>query len=969
MADDLSGLESSGSSNPTVNASRMGTTEFAYNKLVSTESTGHIRDERGNRVAVPERAVISPELREKYRRYITDYAENISQVYRTNPDVFRNPNVGHNRDILSLLAASKGEGAWEVDQKKINDLLNNERGWELANEIMEYQTALKLFALGMYAMTNPGSEKHYEGEDFVYRFGEGQRVGNRWWHNTVEPHLDSLIVAGRTAAATVAGGVVGFIGSGGRPGGGAVGAGVTLGAIGAGALVRSFAEQGIRINTRQCIETFRVLQADPATSEYMRRALHIDLRDFQEVGGQIVRTARVPQTRDTKVIEGEAMEALVTRAEYLHTALKIPLDKLDSLPEQFVYLAGNADQDRRQPEQIGLRSNQRLNEIFDDLGGVRDSLGRQRGDPLFGTGGAVIAYQENYTRFMQARRRLITEIRQDYVQNNVLNVDRVSKIKSSISEGIRARQENGALMTNRQNEIQGRINTTEGDRTRLQTEIDSVSNYSESVRKLRDARDAVRFAIESNFPPPPPATIEAALVRLKSVMSIPGVDFTFSDGQIVRSVLDRKVASANQESIDNADWERRNPQGARNDETYKKIRDPAFDANHTQRLARDEAIDADAARLTQLISRLEQLQSDMRETQSALGEGEEVVVKGVEPLTALQADFNAISGLNRRGVNLTEAALRTQSFEEILRRINEANRLNSNRGWPAAMNGREAFRNMVVHAMVEAKARNGTVLAAPGAEFANFTNAATWNISENMLRSLTPEQLQAEMVTRQVRNPGVLAGLPIPDPANAAERVQYENAIREANERLQIRQNFLRNELRIVTDQKTQLEEDKKGVGAQFERDLQTLNTVNDLMGRQENVLAEGAERLVDDPNRARFFNDTPVAVNDANYTDVEKATPQPVGYYEMLDLLFDYKAKSNRSEYYRRLSTALPPDRLADLLNTHMGLGLAAPATLPDALNGFNTSINTYRMGAPDISEGFRRMIAQLADEANALL
>jgi hypothetical protein len=163
---------------------------------------------------------------------------------------------------------------------------------------------------------------------------------------------------------------------------------------------------------------------------------------------------------------------------------------------------------------------------------------------------------------------------------------------------------------------------------------------------------------------------------------------------------------------------------------------------------------------------------------------------------------------------------------------------------------------------------------------------------------------------------------------------------------------------RLVTRQQRRIE------GVNFREDLDRITPIVDMAKRQGDIFRDSPDilREID-----RFTDVNPIAPTDQNFTQAERDLGASSGYYEFINLLFNYRQKEytgnmNREAYFRRIQTVLNPDRLAVLLNGSLNLGIAGPG-IP-----FETVLQEIRRRRTVLrSEDFRLAFLDVTDNLMA--
>jgi len=344
----------------------------------------------------------------------------------------------------------------------------------------------------------------------------------------------------------------------------------------------------------------------------------------------------------------------------------------------------------------------------------------------------------------------------------------------------------------------------------------------------------------------------------------------------------------------------------------------------------------------------------------ALKEVSPDVIQATRNLNILSAEYVAITGWHGiGGVALMQNDLLTQSIDELLNRINTANTADPNAGWPEAQNSVPELRMRLIHAIIEARARTiSPAVTLPQPEFSQLVNGAPagWEITEHQLLTLTAEEILQFIRSRQATNPTRYLGLGL------LTAPQIELARADARDRLSARSQGLE---QMETFLKTQIEIATKATSTERE---QNLGAAENLLRREANGTLINGTNIVYD-NRLDYADGALVG-GDMNYTEAERTLNLPRGYYELLDVLFDYKTQTQlpRDEYFRTLHRVLPPNQLAQDLSDALMLGTGTDIDLTLAQMRLRMDPADGRLDPYQLGRAFRRISYEVGQWALAI-
>lgn len=982
--------------------------QFKRNIFLQTERTGARTNEKTSK---REKGVESPfitlsgELRTQYTTFLEGYLRNLRDVNRDNPAVLRTANHRHDREILQRLTNAAGE----PDEAKIQEFLKQPEGWMIATQVLEYQTALKIFSLGLVAAARkPNDPKELRdvtmiGND-VIRIGVEQGILNRFYQEKIVPHLRSIAkVAGTAGLSTGAyaylgsavAGIVNFFNPGAEmtPEQGALlAAAIPAAIMGGKRSLDSLIRDGITVDLRQSSRTLTYMRNNPTEATFVKAMTGIDVNDFQVVNPTriIARNDRALESTHVAEMKTEIVQALYTRQEF-YTSIGVPIERLDALPEQFLYRY-----DTGQMEQTGTRWQSRIQEAFRREGGILDAGGNRPSDPLFDANN--LATEDNLRRFMRARRRVIVEMTQDLVRREVEQKE-LPEAKKAVDEKITQRGETGEVRRQRVDQL----NT---DQTALQTELTSLQTYETDLTKRGTRRDeldrqvnvarneltAASQRISSATMPGGYANYLEAIAALQRVFQEgAGARRVTVDGRIISPTTNRRIRLEEERATLIQNVRTANPQRAGEpDNVYNARITPLLTPINLRIDRRLAVVDEDVTFINETIASLRSLQTTIQTRQTELANHEASSVpnaeQAVQNLDQMGRDFATVTALEAAAVaaglaapGLTEADLLAQPYGEIARRINALHAAGRARlaaaggpitiGWPEQDNAQQDIRLRVHRTMAEARARRlppASAVAAPSADFTAAIN--DWRLSEHQLRSHTVEELFRLINAENTRSGGARGW----DAANnnAANQARVEQAIADARGRLDRRRQALDEHI-------TSLRQTTQERGGQTQRELDNLNLAKALMDRQGEIFNAASEMSVLNINR---FTSTEIVPNtDADFTPAEWNAGYEQGYFELINLLFDYRVQTDREARFRQIQAQLPPLRLAGLLNDSLGLRLIDPATappgtaatriltLPNVLDTVRSQFNRGRLSSWEMRGAFSDIINTYRDQALA--
>lgn len=970
---------------------------FQRTEFVVRESTGRKVGKRGEKGAVTEarEVIFSQDLAEQYENFLYDHLQNLVTI--TNPQILDND---AHRNELQLREALTTDN--KPDKEKIKEYLESPEGWMITTLLFEDLTAKKLFSMGLLAATRPRGERVDQIDENTIRLHLDQGILNRVVMDHIWPYLNERVnvTAGRPEERGLAGrfsdlrrwqSIVGQMGGSLGMGGSAfmgtllrtgdiptsLAAGVAAGAVVPGLMaLRNTLNQGVTIDLRQYSAALELIQHDPNELAYLNSVLGIDANNFVVTGpNQIeLRPGHGLAANTIRETQAEIFQGLYAREQF-YTSLGIPHELLDALPEQHLYFYFEGRVERA--EQTGVRWQKRHGEIFQaQTRGILDTAGRPPSDPNFLTGGATLDFEGNLRRYMQARRQVITEIMNDHAIK-VRDGEESENARTRINEKIKARKEGGDELERRKKATSQRKEALEKEKDKLSPDKTVLDEYTTARTSLDTEQRKFETEFEDAFIAGRDVVGELARVNdlLTDQANVVSIPFRRNTLRVnLNAVLIVAFAQADADLL--AEY------GANPIPADVRTTIHHAVAQQTRELfqAQLDALTQEESDLKSQRTRLIEIRNSISVANRTLTEkADRIVTSAKENLTTMHADYMALGGWG-----IGDVMLRTMTVDELMVQINAANAVDAANGWPAGpQNENPANRTRVINAIAEAKAvyeesfdqaRNDPDPAV--GRLINYTAVTGWDlngvglrITEDQLRSMPRSQLM--ILINQANALNNVNGWPAgPENANPDNIRTLNLAVEEARNRMVLRHNAALTAR--LADLDTQIQTEQTKIDAiNFESEIDVLTTIDDLMDRQGKIFEMAYEVAA---NRERYTNITPVDPNDPTFSAAEKAVFDgaipPVGYWRMMNALFDYETRTDRNVYVGKIIKTLPPRALARRINLALGMG-AGHADIEDittALNQLDILIGNESFTGIDVRSMFRDIINGLRLQANAL-
>lgn len=951
---------------------------FRDTEFVLKESTGAVVGKRGEKKPGIENREItfSAELTTQYEHFLHDHLTALLKV--TNPSVLNNDAHIHELRLREALCTNN-----LPDKDKITAYLESSDGWAITTQLLEHQTALKLFANGLHAATRPRGERVDEIDENTIRLHMNQGTLNRLIMDRIVPYLNQRInvTAGRPEERGLAGNqysdfrrwqsLFSSIGMGALEVDMALTAGYALptaltlgvvaGAVLPGAMaVRNTLNSGVTIDLRQCGAALQVIQNDANEMAYLKQVLNIDASNYELVGpNQIrLRDAHALAPNNIRQIQTEILQGLYAREQF-YTSIGVPYEQLDALPEQhlYQYFRGSA-------EQTGVHWQRRHEEIFQpQTDGIRDTAGNTPDNAAFLTGGATLDFEGNLRRYMQARRQVMVEMMQDHA-TRVLDRTLSTNARTTIQEKISAREATGTEMTARKKPMEDRKEALNKEKTGLTSEKTILDEYTAAKTTLETEQKKFETEFEDAFLAGRTIVDEYTqvndlLTNQADAASIP------ARRNVIKGNLNAALVAASAQAAADLAAAYAGLGVAPPPEAISSTQNDYKQRTRELFQSELEALAQETTELTNQRTRLTQIRDGVRTATRTLNEkNDRTVTSAKENLITTRADYTAITGWGIGAVSL-----QTMSVDEIMVQVNAANVANNLNGWPEAQNNDSANRIRVINAIAEAKAdyEESFDTQKPVRDI-EYTALTGWGVTADQLRTMSRQQLFVLINNANAAN--ILNGWPAAENVNPANIVRVNRAVEEARNRMILRHNAVLSAR--LTDIDAQIKTQDNLIEAiNFENEKDILKTIDDLMGRQDKIFEIAFDVVTD---RARFTDINSVDVNDATFTAAEKAAVDgeipPVGYWRIMNALFAYETKADRNTYVGKMLKTLPPKKLASYLNS--SLGILAPGDpgfddISTALTNLENGIATDFTGI-EVRGLFRDIINGLRAEVNAI-
>lgn len=246
---------------------------------------------------------------------------------------------------------------------------------------------------------------------------------------------------------------------------------------------------------------------------------------------------------------------------------------------------------------------------------------------------------------------------------------------------------------------------------------------------------------------------------------------------------------------------------------------------------------------------------------------------------------------------------------------------------------------------------------------------ATTPITPNMLLTLPDQQLDHILST----NPAY-AAVHAALPAGRTMADVRKEAKRQAQHKLRIRhEQFLEEQIKDIDLQMKAQEKiiEEKGETKPIE---DAIDVADMAMARQGEIICQAYKITPSNTERINRLTDTIHITNtDVTYTQEERTAGLSKSYYEMLNLFFDYQRNATtRAENFEKIRKVLPPDKLAELLDKSLLIGIVGPVLpgtyLDIILPQLEARLSAGTIRPNQLHKAFESVVYSLEAEARVL-
>lgn len=947
------------------------------NSGIRLDRKGRQVDKEGKPITEAERKkiIIDNEQREKYSTFLNNHFSVLARELKNNPELLNGDLHKAERELLQsgVLLDENGNIITEAIDKLLEE--KGGAGWRMAIQLHEQSVTERAALLGYKISAEMNRRELIGRTPQVGRVqtGEGQGVLNRAANAVgrfVNRHGTDLLLSTVTVGTgALEGATVNQIARTLMTGdplvciegvalGGAIGGALGLGAVGgfaAGrAAWRSERRSGLIINLDRSVDGFNMVRSDPNEAAYLKAMYGVDINNYRvnATGDGIEEDPNRLSEDNTSMddIARSIQRDLLTRREFYTKALNIDAATLDAYPERFLdnYLLGD------HPELIGAVWQKRLLEklkpnepgvITNNYGDNLRNVMQARTDVMMDDVAEAIKSEKNF--FDTMKKKIEANIAGNEIDEQKM---RVTAINARIRR--RTSPEAGSLRKQRIDEINKRQEGLRDDSKQLDEEHQDIVSGQEIIQKAKTeyltAKQALEDAGYSNVDELDKAlkTANSRLTRNRNARDVALKNLIDDFNAFVNTIPDRR---------------------GREGEIQVQARFTDDVTKRTEKIYQEKE-----DRITAQVKHLEDMKKQFKEKEKFLeiAVNAETTTNIDKQLSILEKDYtDVISWDIATGIGLTNNDLVTTPIDLLLRRINEVNRRDPTHymGWPEGENTR--MRIHLEHAIVEA--RYAEMELSSIAE--DPTAAASRQIDHNeiigfgftdiQLRALTEDKLN-KLSNKIFADSGGARGW---DSAhNDDNKEKLKHAVQEAERRLNLHKDaYIRqhNELEEAVNRA-----EKEKTLPELDNEVEYLTLIENVINSKGEIMIRSRD-VITKPDK--YGDAYPINAASGGYTEIELKHSRenggvPGGYYEMLNMLFNYQIAADRREVFQRIVSLLPPDRFADILNRSLNLGVFGPGSdINDVMSELNNRLQNGSLSSNRIRNFVRTTVDQLYNDA----
>ncbi len=906
------------------------------NDFIKEIDTGLIINDKNKEVGRKnEHVTFSEDLRQQYSTFLDNYVRNLIEIQNKDRTFLETKSRIQDKLMLNLLSSEEkdpqgraittqeGWSLRKVDEAKIQQFLETQQGWTLANMALEQYTSMMMFALSLEASIVPEGDRDKLLRNFKIDNGINQGAFWKWAANRRPPIYPE------------------------KPG---------------------FFKRGKRTEIKPNPDVLLAMKNNPEEAKFIWELTGIDVDDFtiDPVTGEVIANAGVKITDAVEEKQKSIIGNLKSRQQF-YESLGIPSKQLDAMDSQFIYSYVNGSS-----EEIPTHVHQRIIDRFKPNRTIVDAAGLHPGEPGFDPN--TVNVEEVLQKYLKVKRDIFVRLAQEAVARQVQGTEDLSKsltvIRTALEDVRKGRE--GTIAQRRNKEAQERIGVLEKEKHEISEKRRPLEEFAEKQKAVQQTVKELSESYGVNIPAGSDfeTTVTTELNTIQN--QIEGVTPPGGGaraGGIEQQIEQERLAMQNwiDTQTNAAIAARVGALGGRGSLPQSEITNIVTGYRETAESSYGARIQRLEAQKRQLEERRNNLNTLLSRNRNAVREEREseqkIVNQAPKELDAMRASYELV--VNSAGATITADMLENRNVDQLIPLLTAApyNQPNTTPEQQAAL------RELVIRAKTELKGERQEGFEPSPAnqtqEYNDIINQAGATITSNDLLSLSDQEIENRLTQPPYNFPA----------AGIHDRINLARA--EAQKKLRIRYAVLLDERESDLGNQIKQLEDKMKSQTSFDREEKILQTAERAISRQEEVFTNAIDIVSD---IGRYTKVDHVTNADTTYSESERAAGYSKGYYELMDYLFSYQENpdiSDRNEYFQAIQESLPPEKLAVILNERLNLrlipvppGFVGPlgANMINLENVFQR-MSRKKLSPRDMQRTLSDVIIRLKDEAIAIV
>lgn len=879
----------------------------------------------------------------------------------------------HAAEFFTLIGADKNDFSSDTIPTKVTEILAHPEGWIQTKALIEQETALALALAGM-ASAAEGGDRPNDPNTALKDMQKDNKTRPTGWRRVVKNGWTGTIAGGAL------GGSAGFVFGEGMEELAENGAFDALGrfigdvakntgdyaanspfaftttVLATGALGALYGRRMSQDNKEGTPESERLkvvgealqsVQGNDALRGYIKSRYKIDVNDYQFAGGKLslVPTPDRRSTGDVRDVMDQALKNFKTRESY-YDDLGIPKDARDVMPEQFLV----TDKD---PERHSERIHHDIMDKYYELGGDRSQS------------------PDNFKKMRKAREFVMANMTEQLATK--INGPEGPKDVSKITAKIADRSEGGTYLETQQEEKRKENEALSERQVAMKGRKEDIEAYDAQKKQLKEAQAALPDYVKETFGQniedlsvteiaqrlrairgtgtirvrKPDGSEDTVTHKILSV-TVDGKTYNIAPIEERRSRATKEYNDAYTSLMGSTDGKRQEDEP---NDLYKERFQKLNESNKAAFDAEMAAIKEEADILHTIETTIKALEDREKKSKEALEPTAETVKK--RHMAVYMRDVTDVSKATLL-VNKFGNELLTLSPSELISKINQEYESTKGTaaevGWDEKDNEDITTQEVLNYSLILQRINKDYTDPTTNPSLIYFGND---NIFKVLNLDITQEQI--ENTDKDALKD--LINARITPPFDDGQIQTIKDGVENFAKAVSTAINQLNDETLYSISRN-----DRVALSVDAEKEVAQLEVARDLMEQQGRIFGMRREFMSKISSYVPENSGTLVKIDDLDeikkkeYTESEKAVggTTPVAYYEIMNLMFDYKGKVDKDEYFKKLHEQIPPDTLHKLLV----LG-AKEAEMPPAITG-SGDLNTLLIKLQDeIKKGLITMPA----------